>query len=295
MEAWRIADLHGYVDDCLEPDERLAFETQMEQDPALARQAAQWQAQNSAIRAAFDGEGARAFSISIVRPQSEPFGRVKRAAAAGGKPSSEPPMQASSLTIIDAARFSPNAAAPPGAFRRPLLLRMGLAALALFLACVWAPAASVVSDKRLAEAGVAAFQAFARPGVEPVEFATSEGTEAEAWLTARLGRPVHLPATPAAIRLLGARIAPYSGAPAAFLIYKSPEGALGLLIRSLDAPEATAPRLMAADGHAAAVWTERGQGLALVGDPDAASLMKIATEFSGPPTEAAQAMPERGW
>ena len=294
MEAWRAADLHAYVDDCLEPDERLAFETQLEQDPALARQAAQWRAQNSAIRAAFDGEGARAFSISIVRHQNEPFGRAKRSAAAGGKPSSEPPTQASSLTIIDAARFSAKASAPD-AFRRSLLWRLGLAALSLFLACVWAPAATVVPGKRLAEAGVAAFQAFARPGVEPVEFATSEGTEAEAWLTARLGRPVHLPATPAAIRLMGARIAPYPGAPAAFLIYKSPDGALGLLIRSLDAPEATAPQLMAADSHPAAVWTERGQGLALVGDPDAASLMRIATEFSGPPVEAGQAVPERGW
>jgi hypothetical protein len=94
---------------------------------------------------------------------------------------------------------------------------------------------------------------------------------------------------------MGARIAPYPGAPAAFLIYKSPGGALGLLIRSLDAPEATAPQMLAADGHAAAVWTQRGQGLALVGDPDATSLMRIATEFFGPPAEAAQAMPERGW
>jgi hypothetical protein len=94
---------------------------------------------------------------------------------------------------------------------------------------------------------------------------------------------------------LGARIAPYPGAPAAFLIYKSADGALGLLILSLDAPEATGPQLLAADGHAAAVWTERGQGLALVGDPGAASLMRIATQFSEPPAEAAQAVPERGW
>ena len=294
MEAWRIADLHAYVDDCLEPDKRLAFETQMAQDPALSRQAAQWRAQNSAIRAAFDGEGARAFSISIVRHQNEPLGRAKRPAAAGGKPSSEQPAQPSSLAIVGAARFSAKASVLD-AFRRPLLWRLGLAALALGLAFVWAPAATVIPDKRLAEAGVAAFQAFARPGVEPVEFATSAATEAEAWLTARLGRPVHLPATPAAARLLGARIAPYPGAPAAFLIYKSPDGALGLLIRLLDAPEATAPELIAADGHAAAVWTERGQGLALVGDPDPASLLRIATKFSGPPGEPAQAAPERGW
>jgi anti-sigma factor RsiW len=294
MEAWRIADLHAYVDDCLEPDERLAFETQMAQDSALARQAAQWRAQNSAIRAAFDGEGTRAFSISVVRPQNEPFGRARRAAAAGGKLSSEPLTQPLSLTIVDAAQFSAKASAP-NLFRRSLLWRLGLAGLSLFLACVWAPAATVVPAKRLAEASVAAFQAFARPGVEPVEFATSEGAEAEAWLTARLAHPVSLPAAPPAIRLMGVRIAPYPGGPAAFLIYKSPDRALGLLIRLLDAPEATAPELVAADGHAAAVWTERGQGLALVGDPDAASLMRIATEFSGPPIEAAQAMPERGW
>jgi anti-sigma factor RsiW len=290
MEASRVADLHAYVDDCLEPEARLAFETQMVQDPALARQALQWRAQNSAIRAAFDGEGARAFSISVVRPQNETFGRAKRAPAAGGKPFSEQP---SSFTIVEAARFSAKAAAP-GAFRRPLLWRSGLAALSLFLASVWAPAATVVPAERLAEAGVAAFQAFARPGVEPVEFATSDGTAAEAWLTARLAHPVALPAIPAAIRLIGARIAPYPGAPAAFLIYKSPDGALGLLIRSLDSPDTTAPQLMTADGHTAAVWTERGQGLALVGDPDAASLLRIATQFSGPPVEA-QAMPERGW
>jgi anti-sigma factor RsiW len=294
MEASRIADLHAYVDDCLEPDERLAFETQMAQDPALARQAAQWRAQNSAIRAAFDGEGARAFPISVVRHQNELFGRARHSAAAGGKPSSEQPTQPSSPTIVDAARLSARAHAPE-AFQRSPLWRLGLAALAFFSVGVWSPAATVAPTQQLGDAGVAAFQAFARAGVEPVEFATSEGAQAEAWLTARLAHPVSLPATPAAIRLIGARIAPYPGAPAAYLIYKSPNGALGLLIRSLDAPEATAPQLIAADGHAAAVWTERGQGLALTGDPDAASLMRIATEFAGPPDEAAQPMPDRGW
>ena len=39
MEAGRLADLHAYVDDCLEPGERLAFEQLMAQNPALARRA----------------------------------------------------------------------------------------------------------------------------------------------------------------------------------------------------------------------------------------------------------------
>ena len=169
--------------------------------------------------------------------------------------------------------------------------------MAVCLAFVWTPAATVVPAKGLGEAGVAAFQAFARPGVDPVEYATADTTAAEAWLTARLTRPVHLPATPAAIRLVGARIAPYPGAPAAFLVYKAAQDRpVGLLIQSLDAPPTSTPQLLAsADGRIAATWTRRSQGFALVGDLDPTSLLKTAADFADQPAEAVQAMPERGW
>ena len=90
-ETWRLADLHAYVDDCLEPDERQAFESRMAQDPALSRRAALWRAQNGAIRAAFDGEGARAFSIAAVRHQNEVLLKGRRPAAVGDRPLSEQP------------------------------------------------------------------------------------------------------------------------------------------------------------------------------------------------------------
>jgi anti-sigma factor RsiW len=295
MEAWRIADLHAYVDECLEPDDRVTFEQQMAQDPALARRAALWRAQNSAIRTAFDNEGAKTFSISVVRHQNETFGRARRSAAVSSKPSYDEPTQPSLPRIVDASRFSGDAAAPE-ALRPSLSWRLGLAALAVCVAAVWTPAATVVPAKELGEAGVAAFQAFARPGVEPVEFATSDTTAAEAWLTARLMRPVHLPATPPSIRLVGARIAPYPGSPAAFLVHKAQDRPVGLLIRSLDSPPTSAPQLLtSADGRPAAIWTQRSQGFALVGDVDAASLLKIATDFFDPAVEAVQATPERGW
>ena len=213
MEAGRLADLHAYVDDCLEADERLAFEQQMAQDPALARRAALWRAQNNAIRTAFDGEGARAFPISIVRHQNETFGRAARSGAAGAKPSGEQPARASLAAVArpgDLQRRSWRATR----LRPWVVWRLGLAVLSVCLAFVWAPAATVVPGKRLGEAGVAAFQAFARPGVEPVEFATSDTAEAQAWLTTQLRRPVYLPATPSALKLVGARIAPYPAAPA---------------------------------------------------------------------------------
>ena len=94
--------------------------------------------------------------------------------------------------------------------------------------------------------------------------------------------------------MLGARIAPYPGAPAAFLIYSSQEGPVGLLVRALDAPTTRAPELLSADGRNAAVWTWRGQGFALVGDLDSPSLLKIANDLFDPPAEAAQAVLERG-
>ena len=293
MEAARLADLHAYVDDCLESDERLAFEHRMAQDPALARRAALWRAQSNAIRAAFDGEGAKAFPISIVRHQNETFGRAARSGTAA-KPSGEQPPRATLSAVARSRRPSAKTIAPD-AFRPSLLWRLGVATLSFCLAWFWAPATTVVPGKRLGQAGVAAFQAFALPGVEPVEFATSEVSEAQAWLTTRLARPVYLPATPSAVKLVGARIAPYPGAPAGFLVYRSKDRTVGLLVQSLDAPPTTAPQLLAADGGAAAVWTWRGQGLALVGALDAADLPRIAADFADLPAEAAQPMPERGW
>jgi anti-sigma factor RsiW len=294
MEAGRLADLHAYVDDCLEPDERLAFEQRMAQDPALARRAALWRGQNIAIRTAFDGECARAFPLSIVRPQTETFGRSARSGAAGAKPSGEQPLRPTLSAIAETRRPAAKILARNGV-RPRLVLRLGLAVLSVCLAFVWAPAATAVPGERLGEAGVAAFRAFDRPGAEPVEFATSDMSEAQGWSTTQLGRPVYLPATPAALKLVGARIAPYPAAPAAFLVYRSQDKAIGLLVQSLDAPATTAPRLLAADGATAAIWTWRGQGLALVGDLEGAALLKIAAEFADLPAGSAQAMPERGW
>jgi anti-sigma factor RsiW len=298
MEAGRLANLHAYVDDCLEPDERLAFEQRMTQDPALARRAALWRGQNNAIRTAFDGEGARAFPISLVRNQTETFGRSARSGGTSAKPSGEQLPRASLAAFAETGRDTGRPSASiwgSDAFRPWLLWRLGLAVLSVCLAFVWAPAATVVPGERLGEAGVAAFRAFGRPKVELVELATSDTAEAQAWLTARLARPLYLPATPPALKLIGARIAPYPGAPAAFLFYRSQDRLVGLLIQSLDAPGTTAPQLLAADGGTAAVWTWRGQGLALVADLGAASLLKIATDFADLPAESAQPMPERGW
>jgi anti-sigma factor RsiW len=291
MEAWRLAALHAYVDVCLGNDERAAFENRMAEDPARARRAAMWRAQHSAIRSAFDGEGPRAFSISIVRHQNEIPGKGRRPASTAAAPGRERPSWSSPPD--DASRIAANVGAA-GAFRQLPSWRLGLAALFVCLVCFWSSAAPVIPAQGLGDAAVAAFRAFLRPGVAPVEFAAGDRGESQAWLERRLQRPVYLPATPSAVSLIGARIAPYPGAPAAFLVYNSQERLVGLLVRSLDAPMTRAPELLTADGRSAAVWTWRGQGFALVGDLDAPSLLRIAQDLFDPSTEADQAMPERG-
>jgi anti-sigma factor RsiW len=291
--AWRLADLHAYVDDCLEPDERLAFEDKMAEDPALARRATMWRAQNSAIRSAFDGEGPKAFSISIVRHQNDIPVSGRQPGSGSSKPSREPSSRSSLPGIADPSRFVARVGAP-SPFRPLPSWRLGLAALSVCLGCVWSSAAPVIPAKGLGEAGVAAFRAFARPGVAPVEFATADRAQSQEWLTTHLLRPVYLPATPSAVSLVGARLAPYPGAPAAFVVYKSRDSLVGLLVQSLDAPVTSAPELLPADGRGAVIWTWRGQGFALVGDLDDSSLLKIATGFFDPPAEAVQTTPERG-
>jgi anti-sigma factor RsiW len=293
MEAWRPADLHAYVDDCLEPDERLAFEKRMAEDPALARRATMWRTQNSAIRSAFDGEGPKAFSISIVRHQNENPGKGRWTSSVGARPGREQSSLSSLPGFDDASRIAAKAGAA-GALQSSPSRRLAFAALFLCVVCVWSPAATDIPAKALGESAVAAFRAFVRPGVAAVEFAAGDRGESQEWLTTRLSHPVYLPATPSGVNLVGARIAPYPGAPAAFLIYNAQDKLVSLLVRSLDAPTTKAPELLAVDGRDAAVWTWRGQGFALVGDLDARSLLKIAKDLSDPPEEAVQAMPERG-
>ena len=155
----------------------------------------------------------------------------------------------------------------PDAFRPSLQWRLGLAVLSFCLAFVWVSAATIVPGERLGEAGVAAFQAFARPGVEPVEFATSDKAEAQAWLTTRLRRPVYSPGhahPPSNSSARGSRLILPPRPP--FWSINRGTRLVGLLVQSLDAPPTTAPQLLVADGGAAAIWTWRGQGLALVGD-----------------------------
>ena len=292
MEAGRLAKLHAYVDDCLTPDERRAFEQEMAGDLRLARRAASWRGQNVAIRSAFDLEGARAFSISLVRQANDSTGRGQRPAADGQRHQREPAIRLSPPSPASASRSAPKRFRPVQV--RPLsLARFGLAALALLLLCLWAPSETVGQASRLARAGIATFRTFLSSGGGPVEFAATDIELAQKWLTTRLSRPIFLPGTPAGIGLVGARIAPSLDGAAAFLVYRTDESTVGLLVQPLNSSASSAPELLQSGDRYAAVWISGGQEFCLVGDMAAASLLELAEDFfdpSGPP----QDIPERG-
>ncbi len=287
MEGRRLADLHAYVDDCLDAAERRAFETQMAEDPALLQRAARWRAQNNAIRAAFDGEGAWSIANGPGRKANDHFGNARRPATPTVRLAREQGECRPVASGENALRI------PAGAGTARLVGRLGLAALSVFLICAWAPGQRAPSD-RFAEAGVTAFGAFAQSGSPPVEFANHEPGAVRTWLTVRLNRPLYLPATPNALNLIGARIAPATGAAAAFLVYETNRNRLGMLVQPLDAPLQTAPRVLQIGSRKAALWTSAGQGYVLVGDVDALSLRAIAGAFFSAGYALDPPAPERG-
>lgn len=52
-EQFAAADLHAYVDNCLDRERRSALEAKLQKDPQMLRRVQLWQSQNEAIRAAF--------------------------------------------------------------------------------------------------------------------------------------------------------------------------------------------------------------------------------------------------
>ena len=288
-----LADLHAYVDDCVEPAERRAFEAQMAENPALARRVAIWREQNDAIRSAFDFEGARAFPISIGRQTNEVIDKRRRPAPVNVRLPRDP---APSLPAVGASGVL-RIAAPFSAARRswkPLARWLALVGLSACFVCLWPAVGPGAPSARFGEAGVAAFRAFVSPAGSPAEFATRDLSELQRRLAIRLSRPIYLPQSPSVLNLVDARIAPAPGATAAFLVYEMERRPIGLLIQPLDGPPTRAPEVRVADGRYAATWTCAGQGFVLVGDIDAASLLKIATDFFETQAEPAQFVTERG-
>jgi len=277
------SDLLAYVDDCLPPAARAAFEARLANDPALARRALRWKGQNQAIRAAFGGDNLRARILDLTRQGGEDVGgdRMRSSSALARRPEFAP------ARIARAGQIARTPAAPrPQA--RPRSAAPFKAAATLALSALLIAISPLVGNpgpaRGLDQAGIAAYRAFAAAPRAPVEFATGDPAAAAAWLATELQRAIPAPATPVGFSLIGARLAPAGGSTAAFLVYETADRQrLGLLIEPLDAPPPFGPELVAINKLTAATWTGSGHGFALVGDLAPAAMDEIVRSIVASP------------
>ena len=233
-------EIHAYVDRCLSREERAKFEARLSEDEELRRRVELWQAQSEAIRAAFGAPPSPTKAPSL--------GRVSNRNAPTPKAPVEP----------GARRRSRWADAPNSALAALVTLTLGLLVF---------PAGGPPDPRdALADAGIAAFRAFAALAparldiaVEsPAELATGLGPEFRDFdLAHRLAAP--------GLTLHGARSVPGIFGRATLALIDVSGERVGLLIEPLDAPLARPPQWLARDGLAAVALTTDGFGVAIIG------------------------------
>ncbi|MDG6349525.1 anti-sigma factor [Luteimonas sp. 8-5] len=116
------------------------------------------------------------------------------------------------------------------------------------------------------EDAIAAYRIFATDRSRPVEMDAARGEELQAWLSARLGRPMALPdLQPYGFALLGGRMLATPEGAAAMLMYQDAEGRrISFYVRpSTRFADARGSRRD--DGLALRYWYRNGYGFAVVG------------------------------
>jgi anti-sigma factor RsiW len=247
------AAVFAYVDNCLAPAERRAFEARMRDDLELTREVAQWEAQNSAIRAAYGAPASARAAVDLGANVNEnaPAPTIAAARRAGARAKAAP---------------VPPPARRAAAGRRIVRALAALAALAAGLTIAAPPGGATWPRDPLLEAGLAAYRAFVASSA-PIEFAVADPAAAARWLTAQFAGGVAAPPFASnELRLVGARVAPGMATRAAFLVYEDRLGErVGLLIEPVDAPPAPEPVWREVGGATLAAWTGAGFGLVAAG------------------------------
>ena len=277
---FETAEAFAYVDNCLAPADRRAFEARLREDAELRRQVGLWESQNGAIRAAYGAAASARAAIDLGGNSNENF-PVWMASA----------IQTRRSAVAPRAQTAPVPRTPslvPPAPRFALARRvLAIATLAAGLIVAGVPGGPTWPRGQSIDAGLAAYRAFAAASDVSVEFRTSDPETLAKWLTPQFVGGIAVPKFSSdALTLLGGRIAPGTTTSAAFLVYEDRRGErVGLLIEPLDAPAPTRPALRESDGVSLALWTDGGHGFVAAGrDPqDVATLARLVDESRAPP------------
>jgi anti-sigma factor RsiW len=241
-------DLHAYVDGGLDPERRALVDRYLAEHPLEAKRVAEWKRQNATLAALYAHTG------------DEPV----------------PPR-------LDVHRIAGAAARRRGAGAWSGMLVAAALCLAVGLAGGWIGrgyrVAADAGQAALVAEAVAAHSLYSREVLHPVEVRAEEDGHLAAWLSKRLDRRLALPdLRPLGLDLVGGRLLPAQGRPAAQLMYEDAAGrrVTFLVVAASDAGE-TPLRYGAADGLTSLTWSEETIRCVLVGDLPRDRLREIAT------------------
>lgn len=236
-------DLQALVDGQLDPARRAEVEAHVASTPEAARTVAAYRAQNTALHEAYDG--------ALGEPVPERFLRADRGRHGSG-----------------------------GLFRVA-------AALALFVlggAGGWwlndlVPPDGVALASQVSERARIAHAVYVPEVRHPVEVTAAEQGHLTAWLTKRIGAQLVVPdLTSEGYELVGGRLLPGGGTPAAQIMYEDQSGArltLYILASGSDRTK-SALRYERADGVGVYYWDDGEKGYALAGGLEKEPLLKVA-------------------
>ncbi len=280
------AEAFAYVDNCLAPADRRAFEARLRQDSELRRRVGLWESQNRAIRAAYGAAASARAAIDLGGSSNENLPVWMASAMQSRRGADAPRAPGEARSKPPRAGAATGARKPPSTARAPRFdagrFVLAIAALAAGLLATGAPGGPTWPRGKLIDAGLAAYRAFAASDA-PVEFGASDPETLAKWFTPRIGGEIAVPRFSSdALTLIGGRVAPGTTTRAAFLVYEDRRGdRIGLLIEPLDAPAPSTPILRRSDGISLAAWTGAGHGFVAAGmAPQEVALLKRLVEES---------------
>jgi anti-sigma factor RsiW len=241
-------DLHGYVDQQLEPNRMAEVRAYLVDHPEVSARINGYVEQRERLRAALapiaeEPLPSRLNLTRMIEAQRRPRGLPRWASAAA----------AVALVLLGGA----------GGGSRDSMSR---------------PAASGVAS--LAREAADSYAVFAPDRMRPVELRASDRVDLVNWLTQRLGRQVAVPdLSSAGYRFMGGRMVATAHGPAALFMYDDDHGTrLVMLTRPMASERDSAMAPLAEDAVNGFAWAEHGMGYSLVGPPSAEILHPIADE-----------------
>lgn len=245
-------DLHGYVDEALDPPRRADVEAYLAEHPDIARRVAADARQRAELRAAlapYAGEPVPA-ELSVARLlEAHPVPRRPRALV----------LAVAAAVLIGTAGLGGLAGwSLRGASQPPLV---GVAALA--------------------QEATDSYRVYAPDRVHPVELRPGDAPDLVAWLSSHLARPVSVPdLSRAGYRFMGGRVVATAHGAAGLLMYDDDRGTrMVVLIRPMAVEPDAAMAPHASGSVRGYSWARRGLGYSVVAEAPADSVHSLADEI----------------